>query len=115
MRLGPWLVGFVCSVTLLVTISDARRQCTYFGKRRPKPVAHLPNCSWYQGSPCCKQQEAARIFDTMPALPHHASPACMQEFMFLACYFCSPDQADWFDPHIGTMTVCEAHCDRIYT
>eukprot|EP00656_Telonema_subtile_P044169 TRINITY_DN50459_c0_g1_i1.p1 TRINITY_DN50459_c0_g1~~TRINITY_DN50459_c0_g1_i1.p1 ORF type:complete len:187 (-),score=10.08 TRINITY_DN50459_c0_g1_i1:219-779(-) len=108
--------GILC-IMLACTLSHAThapQRCHFFDRRDPTPQPSLPNCTWYSQRACCTAAETKAVFETMPALPHDASPACLAKLEMLTCYMCSPDQHLWLRRSTGEVTVCFRLCDQVY-
>ncbi|WAR14677.1 hypothetical protein MAR_004782 [Mya arenaria] len=108
------LVNEIVSGQSVVEYSDDNKQCTYFEKNRYAKVEHgLSNCSWYIPETCCKRTEVTSVFSSNMMPLDHASLDCRNRMNYMMCFFCSPDQDQWYKD--GKVHVCEDFCNSVYT
>lgn len=103
----------VSYVGIFVIQSSAQRQiCSYYGSDRvPKEAYSLSNCTWFRERSCCTRTEVTSTFLGMPHLETSSSD-CHNHLNYLMCYFCSPDQHQWF--RRGKVHVCKSFCNDVY-
>jgi len=117
MAKSPQLVLLVISALyagFFLTESSAQRQiCSYYGaERKPKESYSLSNCTWFRERSCCTRTEVTSTFQGMPHL-ETSSDECRNRLNYMMCYFCSPDQYQWFRQ--GKLHICQGFCDGIYS
>ncbi|XP_022337690.2 uncharacterized protein LOC111133518 isoform X2 [Crassostrea virginica] len=89
--------------------------CTYFESSRfAVGVEGLINCTWYAPKACCKRTEVTSVFSGMPPL-YGASRECTNHMNYMMCYFCAPDQVNWYHKDKDRKVhVCTDFCKSVY-
>ncbi|XP_072035373.1 uncharacterized protein [Amphiura filiformis] len=98
---------------LVVLVYYVKTQtCVYYASARDAtPQGDLPNCTWYRSKSCCKRTEVSAVMDSMAKI-HENTKACANRLHYMMCYFCSPNQIDWYDE--GKVFICKEFCDETY-
>lgn len=104
--------SLICGGTV-VEYHDDKRPCTYFEKTRfPRFEQGLVNCSWYVSNSCCKRTEVTSVFSSNPMPLYLATQDCRNRLNYMMCYFCSPDQFNWYKEE--QVHICETFCSSVY-
>ncbi|RDD39115.1 hypothetical protein TrispH2_008838 [Trichoplax sp. H2] len=89
------------------------QECPYFGNaRKPETHAGLSHCTWFSKT-CCRRTEVTSVFNNMPRLTSASAP-CQQRMEYLRCYFCSPNQGNWYNRSAGRFIICSSFCNTIF-
>ncbi|XP_071496991.1 uncharacterized protein [Diadema antillarum] len=93
------------------SIASEGSLCTYYiDARVSQPESSLPNCSWYSKNACCKRTEVTAVFGSMYKV-HLATNSCLYHLNYMMCYFCSPEQIDWYDTKLY---ICSEFCEATF-
>ena len=79
--------------------------------RAPEEEYSLSNCTWFKDRSCCKRTEVTSVFQEMMPIDT-SSQDCYNHMNYLMCYFCNPNQYEWFRD--GQLHVCQEFCDDVY-
>lgn len=79
--------------------------------RTPKEAYSLSNCTWFKEQSCCRHTEVTSVFQAMMPL-ETSNKKCYDLMNYLMCYFCSPDQEQWYKSN--RVHVCSTFCKQIY-
>ncbi|XP_071944429.1 uncharacterized protein [Antedon mediterranea] len=86
--------------------------CSYYGEQRyAAPQSSLSNCSWFSDSACCRRTEVTSVLGGMYKI-NKASQECKNRLNYMMCYFCSPNQMDWYDEN--RVIICSDFCEETF-
>ncbi|XP_041480067.1 uncharacterized protein LOC129276286 [Lytechinus pictus] len=99
-------------VFFLYSLASDGSVCTYYiDARYSKPESGLPNCSWYNKNACCKRTEVAAVLGSMFKVDQ-ATNSCRYHLNYMMCYFCSPEQINWYDD--TRLYICSEFCEATF-
>ncbi|XP_033642187.1 riboflavin-binding protein-like [Asterias rubens] len=105
-----WL-SKLCVFFLLFVSYVEGQVCTYYGNYRyAAPEYNLSNCTWYRDMSCCKRTEVSSVFGSMFKI-YDYTERCHSRLNYMMCYFCSPNQIDWYDSKV---VICSEFCDETF-
>ncbi|XP_033107601.1 uncharacterized protein LOC117109389 [Anneissia japonica] len=94
------------------SVCKSSKVCSYYGEHRyAAPQSSLSNCSWFSNSACCRRTEVTSVLGGMYKI-NKATQECKNRLNYMMCYFCSPDQMDWYDEN--RVIICSEFCEATY-